>query len=229
MALGTAAAVSKEYVYAFNDRAIWGIACAMACVCALSLMRPPAKGEAAKGTTIGNLGVSAASFALLAVLVCVPSYRDLLGVQIEYWYSIPCYQIQGFYPTFITVWQDMPIRRPQDYTDEAARTLTTEHADAYRTRAASDEGHREAAAQFEREKPTVIAVMNESFSDLSVYDGMHAGYEGPEFFKNGFGDALTKGKLNVTVHGAGTCNSEFEFLTGNALGYIGVGKYPFSI
>lgn len=229
MVLGTAAAVSKEYVFTLSDSALWGIACALACVGALSLVRPPAKDQSPSGAVLKNVGLSAASFALLATLALVPNYMSLLGVQIKYWYSIDYYQMQGFYPTFLAVLQDMPIKKPEGFSTEGAQALETTYADAYRTAADADTAHQEAAAQFAAQKPTVIVVMNESFSDLSVYDGMHAGYEGPQFFKTGFDDALLKGKLNVTVHGAGTCNTEFEFLTGNALGFIGVGKYPYSV
>lgn len=229
MALGTAAAVSKEYVFALSDRAIMGIALTMLCICGLSLMRPRAKQTKKTHAVARNLGLSATSLALLATLVFVPSYMDMLGVQIKYWYSIDCYQMQGFYPTFIAVLQDMPIRKPQGYSNESAQELMDSQAREYRTKAQANKAHEEAAAQFMEQKPTVIAVMNESFADLSVYEGMHAGYEGPQFFKHGFDDALSKGRLNVTVHGAGTCNTEYEFLTGNALGFVGVGKYPYSV
>ena len=82
-------------------------------------------------------------------------------------------------------------------------------------------------AQFDELKPSVIVVMNESFADLSDFDGMRCGYEGPQFF-NSIDDGLYRGELFVNVHGGGTCNTEFEFLTSNSLGYIGAGKYPYS-
>lgn len=231
LVLNTAAAVGKEYVFSLNEQSILGLVYPMLTVCALSLVRPPrmVSEGVPRHTVARNLGASALSFGLLAFMVLVPNYMSQLGVSMEYWYSIDYYQKQGFLPSFIAVMQDMPIRRPQGYSDDEAQRLLNSYADSHRKDAAADQAHEAAAQQFEQEKPTVIAVMNESFSDLSIYDGMHAGYEGPQFFKNGFGDALARGTLNVSVHGAGTCNTEFEFLTGNSLGFIGAGKYPYSI
>ena len=62
--------------------------------------------------------------------------------------------------------------------------------------------------------------MNETFSDLSIYQNLHAGYEGPTFFKS-ISDAVARGTLYVSAYGGGTCNTEFEFLTGNSMAYLG--------
>ncbi|MDO4806717.1 MAG: LTA synthase family protein [Coriobacteriales bacterium] len=232
LVLNTAAAVGKEYVFSFTEQAMAGFAVAALAICALSLVRPPVK--KAQGAKVArpvalNLGASVLCTGLLAFCVLVPSYMGLLGVQMKYWYSIDYYQMQGFFPSFIAVLQDMPIRKPEGYSNEEAERITKSYADEYRASAKDDPSHQAAARQFDEVKPSVIVVMNESFADLSIYDGMHAGYEGPQFFKNGLNDSLLRGTLNVTVHGAGTCNTEFEFLTGNALGFIGAGKYPYSI
>lgn len=43
--------------------------------------------------------------------------------------------------------------------------------------------------------------MNETFSDLSIYQNMRAGYEGPQYFKN-LPNCLSRGKLYVSAYGA---------------------------
>ena len=235
LVLDTAAAVGNEYVFSFNEQTLLGIAVFVAALTSLAMVRPPLKGSTSTfarklpNTLLGNAGGAAVSLALLVALVLGPNYMHQLGVTIEYWYSITYYQQQGFFPTFIAVLQDMPIRMPDGYTDEEAEALTKKYAKEYREAASADSNHQKAAAQFEEIKPTVIAIMNESFADLSVFENMHCGYEGPQFFKTSFKDALARGPLNVSVHGAGTCNTEFEFLTGNSLGFVGAGKYPYSI
>ncbi|MDO4797018.1 MAG: LTA synthase family protein [Coriobacteriales bacterium] len=227
-ALGTAAAVSNEYVFALDEHVLVGVACTAAAIAVLSLVRPK---EAKSGghTLARNLAGGAASLGLLCVLVLVPSYTDVYGVTMEYWYTLDYYQMQGFLPSFFAVMQDMPIHKPDGYTTEGAQQLTEEHARAYQSDAAEDPNNRQAQEQFSRLRPSVIAIMNESFSDLSVFDQMHAGYTGPHFLKEELTDALANGLLNVSVYGGGTCNSEFEFLTGNAMGFIGSGKYPYAI
>ncbi len=232
LALGTAAAVSKEYVYSLNERAIEGIALALIVICMLSLVRPPlSKGERqGVARRVGlNIAASAGSFALLFVLVAIPNYMGQLGVEMEYWYTMDYYQQQGFYPTFIAVLQDMSIHRPDGYTDEIAQRVEVEHAQNYRRAREANAESKATVDQFNQLKPSVIAIMDETFADLSILDGLHAGYEGPEFFTRGLNDALMRGKLNVSVIGGGTCNSEFEFLTGNSMQFIGAGKYPYSL
>lgn len=58
--------------------------------------------------------------------------------------------------------------------------------------------------------------MNETFSDLSIYQNMRAGYEGPQYFKS-LSNCLSRGKLYVSAYGGGTANTEFEFMTGNSM------------
>ena len=230
LALGTAAAVSDQYTYSFDPRALLGFTVTLLALAVLSLLHPtwsvqaddPKRGHVARDTASGVL-----SAALCAALVLVPNYMDVFRVEIMYWYSINFYEKQGFLPTFIAVFQDMPIHKPEDYSTEAAEAATAELAAAWREGPEASEEHQAVEAQFDELTPTVIAVMNESFSDLADFDGMHCGYEGPAFF-NTLSDALYRGELFVNVHGGGTCNSEFEFLSGNSLGYIGAGKYPYS-
>ena len=70
--------------------------------------------------------------------------------------------------------------------------------------------------------------MNETFSDLSIYQQMHADYTGPKFFKS-LRNCLSRGKLYVSAYGGGTANTEFEFLTGNSMANLGSGVYPYTI
>ncbi len=231
LAIGTAAAVSNEYVFVLDERAIFGLSCASLAIGALSLFRAPGRKQV--GTKLQavatNLACGAASLGLLGALVLVPNYMTNFGVQMQYWYTMDYYQLQGFLPTFIAVLQDMDIHKPEGYTDEKASSLLHAYAESYRRASESDDGTLSVASQFAEQKPSIVVVMNESFSDLSVFDGMHAGYTGPQFFLHGLDNALSRGSLYVSVHGGGTCNSEFEFLTGNSMQFIGTQKYPYSV
>ena len=40
-------------------------------------------------------------------------------------------------------------------------------------------------------------------------------------------DSLAAGDVYVSAMGGGTCNSEFEFLTGASMGNMGGGVYPY--
>ena len=226
LALGTALAVSEQYTYSLDPRAVIGAAITMSAVCVTSLLHPTwttrPERNVSRERTMGVV-----SLALCAALVAIPNYMSVFKVEIMYWYSINYYEKQGFLPTFIAVLQDLPIHKPKDYTTEDAERATAELSAAYDKGAGASAERQAAVAQFEEIKPTVLVVMNESFADLADLDGMRCGYEGPKYF-NSIKNALYRGELFVDVHGGGTCNTEFEFLTGNSLGYIGAGKYPYS-
>ena len=228
--LGTAAAVSGGYVYSVSGLVLLGLSCVLLACALCSLARPPrtASARARALGVAGNLAVALASALALGAAVTVPSYFDDLGVEMEYWYSIDYYRRQGFLTTFVAVAQDLPIDEPEGYSEGGARELEASYARAYDEGVGSSEGRRAAEAQFSEERPSIVCVMNESFSDLSVLDGDAWGYEGLGYAGDVEG-ALLEGELSVSVIGGGTCNSEFEFLTGVPLAYVGDGKYPYSL
>lgn len=229
-ALGTAAAVSGGYSYVFSDSVVLALVVAEADVCLLSLLQPPRRTHRAR-SVLGHLLGSAASVAGLVALVTIPNYQAMYGVQTNrlYWYSMDCYQEQGFLTSFVMVAQNMPIQVPDGYTEEGARETEASYAETFDEKHASNDAA--AQEQFSSERPSVVVVMNETFSDLSLYESLASeiGYAGPTYFRQGLTDALAKGELTVSVVGGGTCNTEFEFLTATSLAYVGDGKYPYSI
>jgi hypothetical protein len=71
--------------------------------------------------------------------------------------------------------------------------------------------------------------MNETYSDLSVFEGLHDGYTGTYVTQKLMADPRTvvSGMCNMSVHGGGTCNSEYEFLAQSSMEFIGRGMYPY--
>ena len=227
--LGTAAAVSGSYTYAIGG----GVAISLSCLLlasAVGCLVMPESVPSAKGKrrVAVNLGAAAALLVALVGVVTIPSYFDDLGVQMKYWYSLDYYRKQGFLTSFIAVAQDLPIDKPEGYTEEDAEELKKAYAATYDETLGASEGRLEAVEQFDKTKPTVICIMNETFSDLTCLDGASWGYDGPAHY-NALDDRLATGDLAVSVLGGGTCNSEFEFLTGVSLAYVGDGKYPYSL
>jgi hypothetical protein len=74
--------------------------------------------------------------------------------------------------------------------------------------------------------PNVIAIMNESFSDLSVVGEFETNEEYLSFFK-GLQENAVRGQLLVSPFGGNTCNTEFEFLTGLSVGLLPQGSIPY--
>ncbi|MCD8316571.1 MAG: LTA synthase family protein, partial [Eggerthellaceae bacterium] len=75
--------------------------------------------------------------------------------------------------------------------------------------------------------PSVVVVMNETFADLSVYGCTD---NDPEYLQDYYdvaAEAIEAGTAYASTFAGGTCNSEFEFLTGSTLGLIGGSTYPY--
>ena len=156
------------------------------------------------------------------------SYYDTLGIKLHTWKPLDSYYSQGFLPTFISSAQKMVPPKPKHYKSGEASAIIKRLAARWNTGANGTANPSRAAAveQFDKLKPSVICVMNESFADLSIFNELGCGYKGPERFK-AIDNALLQGVSYMSAFGAGTCNSEFEFLTGHSMAFLGAGVYPF--
>lgn len=84
-----------------------------------------------------------------------------------------------------------------------------------------------AEAGTEAIQPTrIIMVMNEAFSDLRTV-GLDESIDVMPFIDS-LEENTIDGSLYVSVLGGGTCNTEFEALTGNTLAFLGTGAYPYT-
>lgn len=74
--------------------------------------------------------------------------------------------------------------------------------------------------------PNIVVIMNEAFSDLSVWGDFATSEEVMPFFKSLQQEAVG-GELYVSVKGGNTANTEFEFLTGDTMGFLPKGSIPY--
>ncbi|MBQ7677880.1 MAG: LTA synthase family protein [Lachnospiraceae bacterium] len=73
--------------------------------------------------------------------------------------------------------------------------------------------------------PNVIVMLLESFFDVEEASFIHTSVDPIPFFHELEANYST-GHLTVPVVGAGTCNTEFEVLTGMSCQFLGPGEYP---
>ncbi len=236
-ALRTVASVGGNYTYSVETSALVGLCYGLGATTILSLMRAPrtpaaepahaARQSGTVSRVVTNLSLAVVCGALFVGFVTIPSYSGFMGVSMQEWFAYDYYCQQGFLPCFVLECQKLPIQRPSGYSDQKAQELEASYAQKYEDSTTSSRD--QAVEQFNSIQPTIIMVMNETFSDVSTYTNMDLDYDGPTFFKTGVPDAISTGPLCVSVTGGGTCNTEFEFLTGNSMAYVGPGKYPYNI
>ena len=119
--------------------------------------------------------------------------------------------------------QYMYIEKPLGYSAQGV----CETVDKYKTADAILQNTENAVLATESEpiKPHVIAIMNESFSDLAALGDFSADKPYLNNFYS-YTDNTIRGNLYVSVLGGTTCNSEFEFLTGNSKYFFSCGRNP---
>ena len=74
----------------------------------------------------------------------------------------------------------------------------------------------------------IIMIMNESLTDYSVFDNF-APSEDVLTFIHSLQENTIKGYLQTPVFGGGTCNTEYESLTGNSLTFLPGGVMPYQM
>ncbi len=107
----------------------------------------------------------------------------------------------------------MRIQLPENYSPEALRQLEQRYA-------------AEAPAESDR-KPTVIVIMDESFTDFGVMGNSVQTEEPLLPFVSSLEENTIRGYCYSSVYAGNTANSEFEFLTGNSMAFLPSGSVPY--
>ena len=137
-------------------------------------------------------------------------------INLDYWEISNSYYKYGIPVTFLTLCQNTKVKKPENYKKESV-------IEVYNTY--DDNNNREQNITDDK-RPTVIAMMNESWSDLNI---IHDFESNPDYmpFWHSFDTPVMKGDLLVSVHGSRTCNTEFEFLTGASMRNLPRWSYPY--
>ena len=106
--------------------------------------------------------------------------------------------------------------------------LMVEKPDGYSAQKAEDaaQEYRKHTADSKEKLPNVIVIMNEAFSDMSVFGEFEIDYDYMPFI-HALSDNTVKGDCYVSVLGGNTANSEYEFLTGDSMAFLPAGSVPY--
>lgn len=119
-----------------------------------------------------------------------------LGIYTQQWVT----QANGFLLNFTVALRYSSVDKPEDYSHELVLKLMDEYPGV--------------EADPDRTEPiNVIVVMNESFSDLTIFDNLEVSQD-PTPFLHSLSENTIKGWMYSPVTGGGTASVEFEYLTG---------------
>jgi phosphoglycerol transferase MdoB-like AlkP superfamily enzyme len=150
---------------------------------------------------------------MLNLTVFTTKLNDM-GVKINTFRPSKSYRGNGGMLTFARSIRYLIIDKPDGYSDDKAAQI----ASNYESDSVGDEG----------ERPNVIVVMNESFSDLQSVGQFETNEEVLPFY-NSLKENTVKGYAYVSSFGGKTANSEFEFQTGDTKAFLPDGSTPYQL
>jgi len=137
------------------------------------------------------------------------------SIETQTWEQKGSYR-NGYALNFMLGIRDSYIGAPEDYSEEKIKELEETYGTA-------GNENPNVSANEEVQKPTIIAIMDESFADLSVIGDLQTNQEVMPFISS-MQDNTIKGYALSSVFGAKTPNSEWEFMTGNSMAFLPSGS-----
>lgn len=212
LAVGTAATVAGNYTYTITSHLVLAV---LALTVAMSIASKVTFRIRRLRIRLAAVGVGAAALAcyLYGFYNVAMTKYDLA---INMWDPASSYADSGYVLCTFVYLDYMMVEKPEGYTPEAVQEIME--------------------AQEETEPPeegdvtpvNLICIMNESLSDLRVIGDFQTSQD---FFP--FMDSLeentVKGNLYMPVFGSMTCNSEYEFLTGNNMAFLPSGSVAYQV
>ena len=220
MSIGTAADVAGNYVIAIDrDLLVTGsiVFLAVCAACVVQFSQKRRQWYQFVGTAV----------LLVVTMVSVNQFYDDQvwkdnQLELNFWNPLQGYQENG---TVLSLAMEGKYLRPEKpahysvpYTEEIIMGVAAEPADAAPAVAVSTD-ETEIALAATPENPNIIAIMNESYADLSILGDFKTSVPYMSFYQSLIPDTI-HGNLSVSVLGGGTCNSEFEFLTGLTTAFL---------
>ncbi|WP_196811519.1 LTA synthase family protein [Butyrivibrio sp. VCD2006] len=216
-AIGTAKEVMGGYTFVPSWQMLLGIAVVVVYAVLLILIWKENKKEAEKDTVKRGIIKRCLTIGTAALLMVVgintQTFKSLSSFAWDV-VLLKSFHAEGMVTTYLKSAINAHVKKPDGYSSELLNKYLSEYE--------SNPGKDDTAIH-----PTnIIMVMNEAFSDLRIV-GMDDSIDVMPFIDS-LDENTIKGELSVGVFGGGTCNTEFEALTGNTLAFLGAGAYPYT-
>lgn len=159
------------------------------------------------------------SLVLLILFYFTSVFADM-GVKPDFWNQTRGYHNYGFAFNFFANTKYLYMSEPNNYNPDALKEYVSSVVDTSSDNTDPDED--------DYDKPNIICIMNESLADLSVLGNLTTNEDYMPFMRS-LTENTVKGNLYVPVIGAGTSNTEFEFLTGHTTAFLPSGSNAYML
>lgn len=158
--------------------------------------------------------------AVLLILFYFTSIFADMGVKPDFWNQTRGYHNYGFAFNFFCNTKYLYMSEPNNYNPDEIKDYVNSVVDGTESKPNNeDDGY---------VKPNIICIMNESLADLQVLGNLTTNEDYMPFMRS-LTENTVKGNLYVPVIGAGTSNTEFEFLTGHTTAFLPSGSNAYML
>lgn len=213
-AIGTAREVMGGYTFTPSWQMILGVAVVIFYAVLLIHVwkkTSPKEKEPLKKRLIKRVISAVAAILLMVIGVNTDTFKSLNSFAWDM-VLLKSFHEEGMITTYLKSYFNSQVKEPEGYSRELVNSYLVEYQDVQKS---------------DGIQPTnIIMVMNEAFSDLRTV-GLNPAIDVMPFIDS-LDENTVEGSLYVGVFGGGTCNTEFEALTGNTLAFLGPGAYPYT-
>ena len=203
LSIGTAAAVADRYTFSVDAPFVYAVILAMLFACAVFCVKESPESKIQKG----RRRVICAAVVSVLLLTVAFGIENIVANHFLQTGSVR----NGYLLNFVLEIEESIIKKPSGYSNDAILQMEEN----------SDTGSNNAEGA---DQPIIIVIMNESFADLSVLGNeIHTNIDVLPFFDS-MADNTIRGYALSSVIGGGTANSEYEFLSGNTMGFLPSGS-----
>lgn len=157
------------------------------------------------------------------------SLPDQLGLKDRLWDSMWTAKSSGALLDFMLNLRYSQIKKPAEYSENTVVEIMKQGATASSRFHPDDFFYSAESSYAVEQKPHLIVIMNESFSDLSVLGNVESSQNPISYFESLKQDSIQSGELVVPVLGGHTANTEFEFLTGLSCAFLPEQTVPYQL
>ena len=243
LSFGTAASVADNYEFVLSWKAFYSV---LAFIWMILLSSKSTVRLGRKKLRVISIAAYAALMFLYVGEIQNSAVQSFFGMDTTLFTLNVLYRNNGIAAAFLGNLRFLNIEQPSGYSVDKVEALMKQveadeqdeedaknepETDAQGETVQATQGETNATAETEApassgQYPNIVVIMNEAFSDLSVWGDFATSEEVMPFFKSLQQEAVG-GELYVSVKGGNTANTEFEFLTGDTMGFLPKGSIPY--
>ncbi|MGI5958792.1 MAG: LTA synthase family protein [Massiliimalia sp.] len=213
LSAGTAMDVIDGYTFVFPIQLILGTLLWLSLILASFTFRDDRTGYfKLRSTLLPRIGLAIGSAVFLVSMGTTQMFSNL-EIYNDPWDMAGSRSNNGCLLNFCLNIQFMVVEKPDGYSPEAAQNIIDNLT-------VSSEPTSDIQAK------NVIVIMNESLTDINVLGDAHLNEDNLPFIHS-LTENTIKGNCYVSIFGGGTCNSEFEALTGNSIAFLPMSSIAF--